>query len=202
MENLEVEIKFHLENPGQTRTAITALGGVSQGRVFESNHILDNREKALFRNRALLRLRQDDQVCLTFKSPPVAPDCQFKIRRELEVRVSDFTTTRKILEELGFTTARIYEKRRETFELGDTHLCVDTLPYGDFLEIEGAKQSIVSLSAELGFAWEQRSVLNYHELFELVKADLGLTFTDITFSNFEGIAVDMNRLRGRFEAGS
>ena len=201
MENLEIEIKFHLENPGRTRAAIRALGGVSQGRVFESNHILDTRDQVLFRSRSLLRLRQDEHACLTFKSPPAAPDSQFKIRRELEVRVSDFTTTRKILEALGFTTARIYEKQRETFELDDTHLCLDTLPYGDFLEIEGTEQSIVDLSAKLGFAWEQRSVLNYHELFELVKADRGLPFTDITFSNFEGISVDMGRLKNHFEAG-
>jgi len=202
MENLEIEIKFHLENPGLTRSAITDLGGVSQGRVFESNHILDNREAVLLRNHALLRLRQDDQACLTFKSPPPSPDSQFKIRREIEVGVSDFTTTRKILEALGFTTVRIYEKRREMFELGAAHLCLDTLPYGDFLEIEGAPQNIVDLSAKLGLPWEQRSVLNYHELFELVKTDLGLTFTDITFSNFEGLAVDMRRLKDRFEAGA
>ncbi|MCP3951965.1 MAG: class IV adenylate cyclase [Desulfobacterales bacterium] len=201
MENLEIEIKFHLENPRATRNAIIALGASSLGRVFETNHVLDNRGMALFQNRSLLRLRQAESAWLTFKAPPSAPDSEFKIRRELEMQVSDFITARKILEELGYTTVRIYEKWRETFELNDTHLCLDALPYGDFLEIEGAARNILKLSEKLGFAWEQRSVLNYHELFELVKAEHQLTFADITFSNFEGLSVAMRELKSRFEAG-
>jgi adenylate cyclase class 2 len=202
MENIEIEIKFHLENPGATRTAIIALGAVSLGRAFESNHVLDNRGRTLFQNRSLLRLRQADRAWLTFKSPPSAPDREFKIRPELEVQVADFTTTRKIMQKLGFTTVRIYEKWRETFELGGTHFCIDALPYGDFLEIEGTAENIPVLSEKLGFAWERRSLLNYHELFELVKAEHLLPFADITFSNFEGIPVDMRKLSRRFEAGS
>ena len=201
MENLEIEIKFHLENPGATRTAIMALGAISLGRFFETNHILDNRGQTFFHNNSLLRLRQADRACLTFKAPPSAPDREFKIREELEVEVADFATARKIMQKLGFATVRIYEKWRETLKLGDTHFCIDTLPYGDFLEIEGTADNIPPLSEKLGFAWEQRSLLNYHELFELVKTEHLLPFADITFSNFEGISVDMRKLRSRFEAG-
>ena len=145
MENIEIEIKFHLENPGTTRAAIVALGAISLGRFFETNHILDNQGLTLFQNRSLLRLRQADRACLTFKSPPSAPDSEFKIQQELEVQVADFTTTREIMEKLGFTTVRIYEKWRETFELGGTHFCIDALPYGDFLEIEGTAENIPAL---------------------------------------------------------
>jgi adenylate cyclase class 2 len=201
MENIEIEIKFHLEHPEATRKAIVALGAISLGRFFETNHILDNRAKTLFQNRSLLRLRQADRACLTFKSPPSAPDREFKIRPELEVQVADFNTTRQILKKLGFTTVRIYEKWRETFELADTHFCIDALPFGDFLEIEGTAESIPALSEKLGFTWERRSLLNYHELFELVKAEYRLPFGEITFSNFEGLSVDMHKLSGRFEAG-
>lgn len=201
MEHLEIEIKFYLENPQAIRRRIVALGAISRGRVFEINHVLDSRDAVLFQKQSLLRLRQADGACLTFKSPPQSPDRGFKIRRELEVQVSDFSTTRQILKELGYTTVRVYEKWRETFELDDTHLCLDTLPYGDFLEIEGTKKNILALSEKLGFAWEQRSVLNYHELFKLVKADRHLNFADITFSNFEGVSVDMDKLKIRFETG-
>ncbi len=202
MENIEIEVKFHLEDPGATRAAIIDLGAISLGRAFETNLILDNRGLALFQNRSLLRLRQADRAWLTFKAPPSAPDSEFKIRRELEVQVSDFTTTRKILEELGFATVRVYEKWRETFKLGGTHFCMDDLPYGEFLEIEGTEKNILALSKKLGFAWEQRSILNYHELFELVKAEQLISFTDITFTNFEGLSVDMRKFKSRFEAGT
>lgn len=53
----------------------------------------------------------------------------------------------------------------------------------------------------MGFAWEHRSVLTYHELFELVKEAYQLDFSDITFANFEGLALDLARLKTRFESG-
>lgn len=202
MENIEIEIKFHLEDPEATRAAIVALGAISLGRFFETNHILDNRGRTHFQNRSLLRLRQADRACLTFKAPPLTPDREFKIREELEVEVADFATTRKIMQKLGFATVRIYEKWRETLKLDNTHFCIDALPYGNFLEIEGTADNIPALSEKLGFAWKRRSLLNYHELFELVKAKHLLPFADITFSNFEGISVDMRKLRSRFEAGT
>ena len=87
MKNIEIEIKFHLENPEATRAAIVALGAISLGRFFETNHILDNRGRNLFQTSSLLRLRQADRACLTFKAPPSAPDREFKIREELEVEV-------------------------------------------------------------------------------------------------------------------
>ena len=72
MSNLEIEIKFHLENPGAIREAIISLGATSPGRLFETNHILDDPGRTLFKRNALLRLRQDERTLLTFKSP--APD--------------------------------------------------------------------------------------------------------------------------------
>lgn len=200
MGNLEIEVKFFLENPAAVRTAIVDLGAQSHGRVFESNHILDKSGLALFRKGALLRLRQADETWLTYKAPPETPDGEFKIRREFEVQVSDFKAARQIMDALDFTTIRIYEKWRETFILGETHLCLDTLPYGNFLEIEGHPESIRDLSKKLGFAWKHRSVQNYHELFELVKEAYQLDFSDITFANFEGLVVDLTKLKARFES--
>lgn len=201
MENLEIEVKFFLEDPAAVRTAILGLGARSRGRVFESNHILDQPGLTLFRKGALLCLRQADGALLTFRSPPETPDREFKVRREIEVQVSDFTDTRQIMAALGYTTMRIYEKWRETFILDGTHLCLDTLPYGYFLEIEGRTENIRDLSKKMGFAWEHRSVLTYHELFELVKEAYQLDFSDITFANFEGLALDLARLKTRFESG-
>jgi len=202
MQNLEVEIKFHLEDPGAIREAILNLGVSSSGRFFETNHILDSPGHTLHKRNSLLRLRQDKHTRLTFKSPAPGTDTAFKIRRELEVQVNDFATMQQILGKIGFKTVRIYEKYRETFKYHDTHLCLDTLPYGDFLEIEGHRKDIVDLSAKLGLHWPRRSLLNYHELFELAKAEYRLTFSDITFANFEGITIDMLQFVNRFEAGA
>ena len=54
-----------------------------------------------------------------------------------------------ILEALGFTAGLIYEKRRETWILGKTEIVIDELPFGLFMEIEGAEQEIRRIESEL-----------------------------------------------------
>ena len=54
-----------------------------------------------------------------------------------------------ILEALGYYPALVYEKRRETWRLGETEIVVDELPFGLFMEIEGAEKSIKELKTGL-----------------------------------------------------
>jgi adenylate cyclase, class 2 len=201
MDQLEIEIKFHLPRIGPVRRRIMALDGRSTGRHFESNIIFDDDTGRLRRGRYLLRLRQDNRNRLTFKSP--APDAagEVKIRRETEVTLDDFGAMRHIVHALGFQRETVYEKWRETFELEGAHLCLDTLPFADFLEIEGDIETIRDLAGRLGLNWNKRIRLNYHALFEMVKRREGLTFTDITFANFKGHHIDFTPCLPDAEAG-
>jgi adenylate cyclase class 2 len=110
---------------------------------------------------------------------------------ELEVEVNDFDTMRRILEALGFHHEQVYEKWRETLVLDDTQFCLDSMPYGDFLEIEGPKQEINNFAVQLGLQWNQRILLNYLHIFEILQNKLNLDFSDITFDNFKHIKVDL-----------
>ncbi len=51
---------------------------------------------------------------------------------------------------LGYTPYFIYEKRRETFDLRGCEVMIDEMPYGWFLEIEGAADAIRARVGELG----------------------------------------------------
>jgi len=191
MENLEIEIKVYLPDMDFIRDRIIELGAVSRGRVFETNIRFDDADNHLIEKKSLLRLRQDTKTILTFKSEPPFKDDQFKILRELEVEVSDFTTMKHILESLGFREEQVYEKWRETFILNRTNLCLDTMPYGDFLEIEGQKDDIKKLASQIGLKWKKRILLNYLEIFDIIKQKLNLPFYDVTFSNFINIRFDL-----------
>ena len=72
----------------------------------------------------------------------------------------------------------------------EAHHAMDTLPYGDFLEIEADKKSIRQWAEKLGLSWGNRLVTNYLEMFARIREKYGLPFTDVTFENFEGITVD------------
>ena len=191
MENLEIEVKFYLSDMDPIRDRIIELGAVSRGRVFETNIRFDDADNHLIEKKSLLRLRQDKKTILTFKSEPPFKDDQFKILRELEVEVSDFTTMKHILESLGFREEQVYEKWRETFMLNSTNLCLDTMPYGDFLEIEGQKDDIKKLASQIGLKWKKRILLNYLAIFDVIRQKSNLPFYDVTFSNFINIRFDL-----------
>ena len=202
LEGLETEVKFFLFNIQTMRDHILDLGAESQGRFFERNFRFEDTPKSLKQKKSLLRLRQDTKNTLTFKSAPAKKDGSFKILKELEVEVSDFDTMHHILEALGFHREQIYEKWRETFELNQTYLCLDTMPYGDFIEIEGQKQNIRNFASRLGLDWNKRILLNYLEIFEVLQKKLGLDFSDVTFENFKLIKVNVVDFFKLMEAGS
>jgi adenylate cyclase class 2 len=198
---LEIEVKFHLPEIKPVRDQLLAMGATDSGRVFETNIRFEDASKTLRKRGILLRLRKDDRILLTFKSNLPRPDTQFKVHRELEVEVGDFRVCRSILEGMGFHPEQAYEKWRETFVLNNTKALVDTMPFGVFLEIEGQKSDIRDIADGLGLHWKKRILLNYLEIFEIVKREEGLGFADITFENFETIHLDIGKHLSLLYAG-
>ena len=187
---LEIEVKFLLVDPARMRHKLLECGAQSDGRVFERNIRFEDAQQSLQQRHALLRLRHDKRTRLTFKSEVNDHDPDFKIHREWEVDISDFDTMRSILEALGYHSAQIYEKWRETWRLGQAELCLDEMPFGSFLEIEGPRDAIRPAAQMLDLPWEQRICETYLALFERVRRRLRLSFDDITFENFKTVEVD------------
>jgi adenylate cyclase class 2 len=198
---LEVEVKFLLSDPEACRRRIADLGARSSGRRFESNLRFDDKHRTLLAERALLRLRADRRFLLTFKAPSAEGGVDFKVHRELEVEVSDFNRTAEILQALGYRPVQRYEKWRETYHLGGTDFCLDTLPFGEFLEIEGEKEAIRRDAERIGLNWGSRILDNYLHIFELIKHRERLPFTDVTFENFEKVRIDPEALRTLLKKG-
>ncbi len=201
MQNLEIEVKFYLHDPKSVRQRIIDLNARCHGRFFETNLCFDDPQNSLNKSNALLRLRKDKKATLTYKSNPPGDNTDFKIFNELEVDVSDVTTMTQILEAIGFHEAQKYEKWRETFTLGDTHFCLDTMPFGDILEIEGQKNDIRHFSDCLGLNWDERILLNYLEIFAILRNLLNLQFNDLTFDNFRAVDLDAAKFCHHLHAG-
>lgn len=210
MSLVEIEVKFHLTDVSRMREQLTALGATCGINARETNIRFEDPQNGLYRQKALLRLRKADKVTLTYKSTPVADGRktaasdyrpQFKIQNELEVSVDDFNIMRRILEALGLHAEQVYEKDRETWSFGQSQICLDQMPYGAFIEIEGEPDAIRHLSDALDLKWHDRILCNYLEMFGVIKADRGLSFTDVTFENFDGIDIDMTAYLPQFRAG-
>jgi adenylate cyclase class 2 len=197
----EIEVKFLVEDEQTLRRKLTALEANPHGRAFETNICYEDDQKQFQAAGSLLRLRKDRRSWLTFKYASDEMSRNFKILNELEVQVSDFETMDQVLRRMGYHHERVYEKWRETFDLGDAMLCLDNMPYGTFLEIEGSREAIRELARRLRFDWRRRILINYLAIFEHLKRTAGLTFNDVTFDNFKTIVVSFNKLIRACEAG-
>jgi adenylate cyclase class 2 len=189
---LEVEAKFFVSDLTAVRACLLDVGTIKAGRIYERNQVYDTAVGILRQQQYLLRLRQDENVRLTFKGP--AEDQQAKseakVREEIEVSLNDFGHMDKILHKLGFAPVLVYEKYRETYVVGEVEVVLDELPYGDFVELEGPEKALKPLAEQLGLDWSRRLITNYLAMFQHVKQAYGLDFDDLTFVNFANVAVD------------
>lgn len=188
---IEIETKFYVRDLKKIETRLQALGAqLVQPRQFEQNLRFDLPDGSLRKTYRVLRLRQDEKAVLTYKGPGSNAVDGIRAREEWEVIVSDFATTQKILESLGYDIQFIYVKYRTTYTLENSHVMLDEMPFGLFVEIEGEKQpDVLTLAEHLNLDKDGAIPDSYQVLFERVKDALGLSFRDLTFDNFTGIDV-------------
>jgi len=201
-EPLETEVKFFLKEPRAMHQQLRTLGAQPHPKIFASDTCYDDSQNSIAASDGLLRLRQDDACRLTLKRRPAVDDPDVKVYRELEVLVSDFQIMEYILADLGYHPARRYEKWRQTYTLNDTLLCMDTLPFGHFLEIEGDKSAIRQTAERLDLIWEKRILTNYLAIFDRLRKEARLPFDNPTFEDFKGLDISVEPILSRFEAGT
>jgi adenylate cyclase, class 2 len=198
----EIEAKFYVRDLKRIEMRLQDLEAhLLQPRVLETNLRFDLPDNGLRSKGQVLRLRQDTQAKLTYKG--AGKSVQGIVNRtEIEFVVEDFKKAKLFLEALGYQKILQYDKYRTTYELqtseGSTHVMLDELPYGNFVEIEGEDTDTIHAIAEkLNLNMRTAISESYSALFERVRRTLGLSFTDLTFANFEGIQVLLEHLQAQ-----
>lgn len=184
MEDRELELKFIVHHPGAMRHALLHIGAESQGEVHEMNFFFENPEGTLTSSGRRLRLRRTNGALLTYKERPEHPLPGVKDMVEFETDVSDLDQMQKILERLGYKEDMVYEKYRETFNLGDVQIVLDRLPIGTFMEIEGNRSRILSVARRLGLDPDEAIAVGYVEMIRIVCQAEGIELRKVTFDNF------------------
>lgn len=202
---LEVEVKFFVADLTAVREKLCRMTAchLKTARLYERNVVFDTAVETLRHNQQLLRLRQDENVRLTFKGPAPAQQAlsQAKVREEIEVTLDNFDHMSQLLQRLGFQPVLVYEKYRETFVCGEVEVVLDELPYGHFVELEGPEMALRSVAGQLDLAWDKRLLSNYLAMLTQVQAEYELPFSDLTFANFADITVDGTKLWGKGLSG-
>ena len=188
--NTEIETKYYVRDLQKIKLRLHELGAqLIQERVHERNLRFDDEDDNLRHDHCVLRLRHDTQSILTYKGPGIMQD-GIRAREELEVTVSDFVIMQSILEALGYRVQMMYEKYRTTYLLGETHIMLDEMPYGNFVEIEGADNpAIFAVTEHLKLDKSANIPESYIILFERIRDKLGLYFNDLSFDNFASLTI-------------
>jgi len=199
MKGQETEAKFFVRDLKRVEARLYELkANLSQARVHEVNFRFDTPNHDLQNNSKVLRLRQDHEARLTFKGPSMLVEGGVMTRKEIEFVVGDFDSAREFLESLGYQPAIFYEKFRTVFEFNQTHIMLDELPYGEFVEVEGEDGGAIrSASNMLGLKWDAIIRAGYHALFERVANNYGLDAAQLSFDALKNIKISADDLKIR-----
>ena len=214
----EIEAKFYVRDLKKIEVCLQDLEThLIQPRVLETNIRFDLPNGGLSSKGQVLRLRQDTEARLTYKGAGTSEQGVVN-RTEIEFVVEDFEKAKSFLEVLGYQKLLQYDKYRTMYALESTsllvesqqhtlsgtravglqscHIMLDELPYGNFVEIEGEDiAAIHNIADKLNLNWQAVISKSYSALFEITRQSLGLTFTDLTFANFENIKVSPEHLQ-------
>jgi adenylate cyclase class 2 len=184
MNGHETEAKFYVQNLRKIELRLQELKAqLIQPRIHETNLRFDNENNDLRSTYRVLRLRQYEKARFTFKGPSEEKEGGILSRREIEFVVEDFESAKEFLEALGYRVVVFYEKFRATYDLNDTHIMLDELPYGEFIEVEGKNvESIRSTADLLGLNWSVMVKAGYHALFERVTKKYNLEPSQLSFT--------------------
>jgi adenylate cyclase, class 2 len=201
-ENNETEVKFYIADIKAVKERLQTLGAhLIHKRTFELNLRFDTPAGDLIREGRVLRLRKDEAFRLTYKDRSKLKDGVLS-RREIEFCVSNLDSARQFIEALGYEIIFIYEKYRTTYSITgitndvarelqslETHIMLDELPYGNFVEIEGELDELKPLAQKLLLNWDAAIPASYHSLFERISKLKNLAFRDLRFENFKSIKI-------------
>lgn len=145
---LEMELKFRVEDHSGVEKRLSDLGIPPGKAVEENNLVLDRMGGPLGKNDLLFRLRNHERGTLVTVKKPL-PATALKVRQEKEA-VLDCSQEEalELFGLLGYGVVYRYRKTRRECRLGEATVCLDSLWFGDFVEIEASSEEAVLHAAE------------------------------------------------------
>jgi len=139
---IETEKKFRLtkEQFDEVIESLKDLGGEFIRLDFEINQIYGG--GILKQEKAFLRVRKINQKTILTYKKHIKNELGVKQHTEFETEVAESEAIEHIIRALGFQMGMVYEKRRQTWHLQNVEICLDELPFGLFMEIEGKLSEI------------------------------------------------------------
>lgn len=165
MKYIEKELKFEIKDLSRLIDYLKEHGAILLNKSKEKTIRLDTLNKDLEKRGVFLRVRAGSKSTITLKEK-IGDDKNVRTRKETEFEIQDIEAMAYILGRLSFDYSRIMEKYRINLEYKEAKLSIDELPFGFYLEIEGAERRIEAVAKELGFNPEEKILMTYWGILE------------------------------------
>ena len=191
---LEIEVKIYVGDLTDVQARLDATSAqIVAARVHERNQLFLSPYQDFVADKIVLRLRQDHTTTITYKAPSSEKIAGQKVRLEHETTLGDYAAMDAILQALGYRHGLFYEKYRTVYQI-PTHptakIMVDEMPFGNFVEVEGAPDAIEQILTLLGLAEAHRIDANYAGIFAALNHVTDVEVDNITFANFASVTID------------
>lgn len=151
---IEIEAKMKVDDHKAVRARLHQLGATPKAAVLETNTFFDTPDRSLYSQNKGLRVRYMrglhetfEKTVITFKGPQMIGP--LKSRPEHEITVTNPIEAVSFLEAMGYLRTLTFQKRRESWRLGECTVELDELPHlGFFVEIEGPDEHMVMEARE------------------------------------------------------
>lgn len=161
-----MEVKFRLEAPERTVSRLRELGCRPGPPVEEVSYLLDCPSGSLAASGRTLRVRRSGRRLLLTAKGPRAGTPGAKDRREVEVEVGgDADTLLSLLAMAGLRPRLVYRRTRRTCRLENATVCLDSMDFGSYMEIEaGSPDDLRRACRLLGLDMDRGETASYPEL--------------------------------------
>jgi len=150
---IESELKFRLtgeKDHAKLRAILRERGAHMSARYREENYRFNGPGKSTRNTTLRLRVLNGGPHGVLTAKGPAKFDGGVKTREETEIEVKDVHATLDMLEQLGFSVAWTYPKRRSLWMLDGVAVTLDILDFGWFVELEGPATALPELARSLG----------------------------------------------------
>ena len=185
----EFEAKFYPINKKLIRSKLKKIGAKLVQPETLTRIIAFNSKFNPEINCHYVRVR-DEGNCITMSVKINAKENEkLTDQKEIKVKVDDFDKTVEILERLSLHRSGNQEKLRETWQIDNVEIVIDTWPELEtYIEIEAPSEELAKKTAEkLGLDWGERIITSVIEIFmkkySQTADEVLKKFENLTFSN-------------------
>ncbi|MEK7431800.1 MAG: class IV adenylate cyclase [Cyanobacteriota bacterium] len=188
----EIEVKVLNIDKEAVKEKIAAVNGILVKKEFQENYMFDFENQMFEKKGGYVRIRKatsflDNKEKITITSKELISKDKFKISKEIEFKSYEFENAKLFLESLGLIKFRLDEKFRESYQLEEGLIEIDTwagIP--TYLEVEADSEEKVQIILEkIGYSLEDSTSMILKEIMEKFNIpNTDRIFTEEEKSNF------------------